>query len=187
MDTLLKIGLLVLGSFFTLLVALYMWKKTRNVNKEDARNTTSKQETDKVATTLETLRQKTAEGLEVDRKERSSELEAEQRKMVERVAELEKEVLILKTQVQPFWTVLQEKMVRDLLHPHPQFFEMDELMRQLNALTITDEGRARLGVLIEERIVSTDPAVSEDEKETARHFKWAMGKVLEEAKSVTDE
>lgn len=98
----------------------------------------------------------------------------------DRVAVLEQEVAILKTQMSPLWSSVQSQIARDLTHPHPQFAEMDELLQRLENLTITDAERVRLGLLLEERILSTDPEISEDERASAKLLKGVMKKVLKE-------
>lgn len=101
----------------------------------------------------------------------------------ERLGKIEAQLAALGVQVSPLWAAVQSKMVKDLTHPSPQFQEMDELLRQLEALTINDVDRDRLEVLLTERMTSTDPEVSDDERESAKLMVGVMKKVLVEAAS----
>jgi|ERR1700738_2909797 len=96
--------------------------------------------------------------------------------MAKRIDEME-------LKVSPVWASLQSKIIKDLMHPSPQFHEMDVLMHRLESLTITTDERGRLDVLLEERILSTDPEVTPEEKASARLMKGVMAKVLDEAAS----
>lgn len=97
------------------------------------------------------------------------------RRMEARVAEM--------NPARPFWATLQTKLAADLLHPSPQFQEMDDLIKALENLTITDEQRVRLRDLLIERTTSSDPEVSTSEQSSAKIMLEAMDKVLEEAAS----
>lgn len=101
----------------------------------------------------------------------------------ERLGKIESQLAVLGVQVSPLWAAVQSKIAKDLTHPSPQFQEMDELLRQLEALTITDADRTRLEVLLTERMTSTDPEVTDDERESAKLMIGVMRKVLEEAAS----
>jgi hypothetical protein len=101
----------------------------------------------------------------------------------ERLGKIEGQIAVLGVQVSPLWAAVQSKIAKDLTHPSPQFQEMDELLRQLEALTIGDEDRERLEVLLVERMSSTDPEVSDDERASAKLMIGVMRKVLEEAAS----
>lgn len=105
-------------------------------------------------------------------------------KVDERLASIENKLAELGVQVSPLWAAVQSKIAKDLTHPHAQFKEMDRLLRDLENLTISHEGRRRLGVLLEERIISQDPLVSDDEKMSARLMKDVMEKVIDEAKAL---
>lgn len=100
--------------------------------------------------------------------------------LVAKVEELQKELLVLKTQVSPLWAVVQSTIVRELTHPSPQFHEMDELMHKLEALTIEPGERFRLMVMLDERITSNDPEVTDSEKDSAQILKLVMRKVSQE-------
>lgn len=112
-----------------------------------------------------------------------SQMDAERAATATRIADLEQQMAVVSTQVSPLWAAVQSKIARDLTHPHPQFKEMDELLRQLEALKITDAGRVRLGLLLEQRIISTDPAITDEERESAKIMKVVMRKVVGESAS----
>jgi hypothetical protein len=63
---------------------------------------------------------------------------------------------------------------------------MDELMRGLSDGTITAEGRKRLSYLLDQRIVSADPEVSESERGSAKLMRGVMRKAAEEAENGDD-
>lgn len=104
-----------------------------------------------------------------------------------KLASLELQIVALNTQISPFWAAVQTKIAKDLTHPHIQFKEMDELLLELENLTITINGRARLLELINERIISIDPKVSQSEKNSAKIMKIVMEKVVTEANESASE
>lgn len=101
--------------------------------------------------------------------------------LADRLGKIEAQLGILGTQVSPLWAAVQSKIVKDLTHPSVQFHEMDELLRRLDALTITDLERARLDYLLKERRVSTDPEVTAIERKKANVMIDIMDLVLDEA------
>lgn len=101
--------------------------------------------------------------------------------LTERLFKMDAQLAVLGTQVSPLWAAVQSKIAKDLTHPSVQFHEMDELLRRLEALTITPKERQRLHDLLIERTTSVDPEVSEAEKESAKLMIGVMDKVLKEA------
>ena len=101
-----------------------------------------------------------------------------------RLEALERQLLVMSTQLSPMWAGVQARISADLTHPHPQFAEMDELLRKLEALTITEADRRRLRELLVERAASNDPAVSQEERESAQLMIGVMAKVRQEAKAI---
>lgn len=93
---------------------------------------------------------------------------------------MEKQILTLTTQLSPFWAAVQSKIARDLLHPSVQFTEMDVLLHKLERFDISVSERNRLHTLIKQRIVSSDPEVTEEEKKSAEIMEVVMNKVLME-------
>lgn len=109
----------------------------------------------------------------------------EREEMKERIDVLEQKFVLQEAeqkQTLPIWAALQAKIIKDMTHPHEQFKEMDVLLEKLQADDVTHSERVRIVELTEERIVSTDPLVSHDEKESAKLLEVVMGKVIEEAK-----
>jgi len=98
-----------------------------------------------------------------------------------RISDLEKRVAELSAQVSPFWSAIQAKIIKDLTHPSPQFAPMDRLLAKLLSLQITPLEHRVLDRLIEERIVSTDPEITEEEKSSAKILKLVIPKVIAEA------
>lgn len=96
-------------------------------------------------------------------------------------SKVDQQMAVLLTQVSPLWAAVQSKIAKDLTHPSIQFQEMDELLRRLEALTITDDERERLHDLLRERSTSQDPEVSEDERASAKLMIGIMEKVVAEA------
>jgi len=106
--------------------------------------------------------------------------DAERDKILTRLGDLDRQLAVVSTQVSPLWAAVQSKIAKDLTHPHPQFKQMDALLRKLEAMTITPDERTLLGELLEERIVSDDPAVNEDERDSATIMKIVMKKAEKE-------
>lgn len=106
---------------------------------------------------------------------------AERAALDKRIVELESKLSVLGVQISPLWAAVQSKIAKDLTHPSPQFHEMDELLRRLEALTITDSERERLHTLLIERTESTDAEVSDAERKSAALMIGIMDKVLKEA------
>lgn len=94
------------------------------------------------------------------------------------ITTLQTQVEVLSAQVKPVLTVVWDRITKDLIHPEPQFAEMDALMHDLESLSLTEAGHARLLVLLKARITSTDPAVSDDEKESAQVVEIVMRKAI---------
>ncbi len=115
-----------------------------------------------------------------------SRVEKERDEAAEWRSEMELKIAVLGTQMMPLWSAVQSQIAKDLTHPHPQFRVMDSLLRKLESLTITHDERRQLSVLLDERIVSTDPAVSDAERESAKLMKGVMAKVLVEAEQAKD-
>ena len=99
----------------------------------------------------------------------------------ERVDKMESDLALLLSQFSPFWKSVESQIIKDLTHPSPQFKQMDDLLRKLEALTITPEERSRLIELLRERMVTSDPEVSPSERESAKIMITVMGKVVDEA------
>ena len=112
---------------------------------------------------------------------RASVIAAEAKEQEKWRKEVDKNMAVLLTQVSPLWAAVQSKIAKDLTHPHVQFKEMDELLRQLEAMEITDDGRERLHELLRERSTSQDPEVSDEERNSARLMIGIMEKVVAEA------
>lgn len=100
-----------------------------------------------------------------------------------RVRKLEADAVKIATQVQPFWAVVQEKMVKDLTHPSKEFHEADGLLAKLKDNDISDNERAKLLELMEHRVIDPNPKVGLSERETAGGLAFVMRKVEEEAAS----
>lgn len=100
-----------------------------------------------------------------------------------RVRKLEGQILVMATQVQPFWAVVQEKMVKDLTHPAKEFHEADALLAKLKDKEIDAEERARLLELMEHRVIDPNPKIALSERETAGGLAFVMRKVEEEEAS----
>ncbi len=167
MELLTKVALVVLGTFLAF-IAAWFWKHRDRITKhEDDLSSAGRAENRELAKDLATAGRQTADRLESDRKERSHILEDDQRQIVKRIEALELAVVEIKTPVDLLWAVVQAKLVKDLTHPSPQFHEMDYLMRDYKAQILDEKGKDRLAMLIDARIISTDPEVTEEEKISA--------------------
>jgi len=170
-EVLKTIGLLVLGSILSF-AAVWFWKRRDRIWKAaDDLAAASRAENKELAKDLADVGRATAKDLELVRQHRSDALELDQKALVKRIEALEIAMTEIKTPVELLWAVVQAKLIKDLTHPSPQFHEMDQLMRELKTLEITEQGRARLAFLMDERIVSGDPQVGEEEKVSARLMK----------------
>lgn len=170
------IGALI-GAVLTFLGVWFWRHRDRIVKQEDAANNDSRAERADLARTIETDRRDRAGHLEDEQKDFVIRINLLDKTLTGEIAHLREQLASLETQVSPLWAAVQAKIIRDLTHPSPQFQEMDELMRRLAALKITEAERVRLSSLLEERIISNDPEVSDDEKESARLMKVIMEKV----------
>lgn len=155
-------------------------RRDRSVQHEDAQSSAGQDERKALAKGLEDAEKTRADELAIETKTKASQLADEHAALVDVVHEMRRDIVELQTKITPFWGVVQAKIIKDLTHPSPQFHEMDSLMRELNDMTITAEGRDRLDHLLDLRIVSNDPEVSTAEKESAKLMKGVMKKVLEE-------
>lgn len=110
---------------------------------------------------------------------------ADKKALIEWQSRVDQQMAVLLTQVSPLWAAVQSKIAKDLTHPSAQFQEMDELLRQLEALTITDDGRTRLHDLLRERSTTQDPEVNDEERASAKLMIGIMEKVVAEAADPT--
>jgi len=127
----------------------------------------------------------------VDRRSRHSEKsvdfkEASAAKNEDRIRVLEQQIIIMQTQVSPLWASVQARISSDLHHPDPQFHEMDLLLEKLDNLTINANERARLIILLGERAISTDPLVTQKQRDSASIMVIIMKKVVAEAKAMNE-
>lgn len=100
-----------------------------------------------------------------------------------RVRRLEEDAVKIATQIQPFWAVVQEKMVKDLTHPSAEFHEADELLARLKENALNTKERELLLRLMEQRVIDPNPKVGLSERETAGGLAFVMRKVQEEEAS----
>ena len=99
----------------------------------------------------------------------------------ERVDKLSEDMTLIKMQFSPFWKTVESRIIADLTHPSPQFVEMDELLKKLELLTITEDERARLAVMLRERMHTSDPEVTPEERASAAVLLVVMDKVIAES------
>ena len=163
----------LLSAGLAFFAARYFWNRTRTVKTEDDKESANRHENRELAKDLATLTRDTADRLLQDQKERTSAILA-------RLDAVEHMVTELQTKVSPLWAAVQSRIITDLTHPHPQFAEMDDLLTKLDALELTAKESARLNVLLEKRITSNDPAVSDEEKESAKLMRGVMAKAISE-------
>lgn len=97
-----------------------------------------------------------------------------------RLRKIEQEQAKLGMQVEPLWSVVQAKMVKDLTHPHVEFHEADDLLAKLDDGTIEPAERARLLQLMEERVTDPNPKIGLEERSTAGAMAFVMKKVEED-------
>ena len=97
-----------------------------------------------------------------------------------RLDAIEKQILTLDFQVTPMWAKVQKSISADLHQPHRKYAEMDKLLEQLEALTITPAGRLRLKTLLEIRSKDMSAEVTESERKSAEIMSVVMEKVLME-------
>jgi hypothetical protein len=98
-----------------------------------------------------------------------------------RIRAIELKVTELSVQVSPLWARMQSRIAAELHHPHPRYSEMDSLLEQLEALTITDEGRTRLKILLEIRSKDMHTDITPAQRSSAALMLGIMDKVLEES------
>ena len=81
--------------------------------------------------------------------------------------ERDREIAVLKTQISPLWARVQRQIAEDLHHPHVRYKEMDTLLEELEALTLSEGDRARLKVLLVERSTDMHPDITPAQREKA--------------------
>lgn len=94
------------------------------------------------------------------------------------LAEMEKKIVELQTQVTPFWGAIQKQVADALHHPHPEAAPVDELLEKLEALTITPDERSDLKNLLQG--VVDDPDSPEEDRHRAAILLLTMPLVLAE-------
>jgi hypothetical protein len=143
-----KVGLLVVAAILTFASALY-WGWRSEVKERDRK-----------------------------REERETYFVDQLSGLAAQVYSLRSDVQALEKQIQPVWKGIQDVIVERLTHPSPQFEEMDRLLAELSAGTLTQERRTRLRQLVRERMVSDDPEVSAAERAVAGIAEQVMIEVL---------
>jgi hypothetical protein len=98
-----------------------------------------------------------------------------------RLREVERQMAIMTTQMSPLWARVQAQISSDLHHPHQRYFEMDQLLERLEALTITAPERTRLKELLAERAVDMHPDITEAQRRAAKAMIPIMDLVVIEA------
>lgn len=182
----------VLLTAIIVFIATWFWRsRDRRIikrdKKKDRKGVASREENLELAHTVEALRDKTAESVEEVRIQRSQVLEVGHDALVQEIKELrlelqkiKEEQIVINTKMLPMWAAVQARLIKDLTHPHPQFKSMDKLLQKLGNLEITESERIKLDMLLDERMVSDDPEISSDEKDSASIMKAVMRKVLQE-------
>jgi hypothetical protein len=99
--------------------------------------------------------------------------------LIKRVVEWDARWATLSSDVSPLFATLQKKLSADLTHPEEKFHAADELMRKLEALTITEPERQQLTLVLQQRAV--DETVSAIERSKAKIMLELMDLVLGEA------
>jgi hypothetical protein len=98
----------------------------------------------------------------------------------DRQREQGEDIATLKTQISPLWQMVQAKITKDLHHPHPRYLEMDTLLEKLDALTITDNERLRLKVLLKERAQDMHADITPEQRISAEILLPVMDRVVME-------
>ena len=83
--------------------------------------------------------------------------------------------------VAPFWEVLQTQMADSLHHPHPESRELDKLLEELEALTLTPGRRLKLESLLRQK--AADTKEGKDERNRAEFLLFAMREVVSSKKA----
>jgi hypothetical protein len=98
------------------------------------------------------------------------------------ITEMRMEVTKLTTQMSPLWAKVQAKIAADLHQPHERYVEMDKLLEKLEALTLTEDERNRLKVLLLERSRDFHHDITEGQRQKAKLMGQVMDLVLLESK-----
>lgn len=93
-----------------------------------------------------------------------------------RLSKLEMKVSNQAVKIEPLWKRVQDQISNELHHPDPRFAEMDELLEQLENLSISVTGRERLKVLLVER--SSDMEVRQGQRNAAVLMLTVMEKAV---------
>lgn len=109
---------------------------------------------------------------------------SDDRDLLERVTELEKQLGIVGSQVAPFNVAFQSMLVKQLTHAHTP--ENDRLLAKLGAVnvppTITDEEEAKLKVALQ--AIVDDPTIPADERDAAEMLPIQIRRVKREAREL---
>ena len=100
-----------------------------------------------------------------------------------RIAEHDRQIAIMSTQVSPLWATVQKVISEELHHPHAQYAEMDLLLEKLEDLIITPTERQRLKILLQQRSEDMDSNITESQRKSAKLMIDVMDKVVQEANS----
>ena len=104
-------------------------------------------------------------------------------RMSARMQQFEILVSQLDTKVSPLWARVQTVIAADLHHPHPQYAEMDRLLEELEKLTISEAGRSRLKILLQQRSMDMDPDITQAQRDKSVLMLHVMDLVVQEAGS----
>lgn len=196
--------LFALGVLSTLFITFLGWffilrnrKQDQQLSSKKGERDDSRQATEKLAAELATERKETARNVQVDqkaeaarveadRKETASKLEGEHRRLVEEVRVIKVDLAVLIERVgKGHWERLQAEMSASLHHPEEEFKEGDALLELLVNGTISQEDRARLKVLMGERMRDMRPKISDLERLTASLIHLVMDQVEKDSQEQT--
>lgn len=98
-------------------------------------------------------------------------------------AQIEADMVQLKTQMSPLWAQVQSRIAAELHHPHPRYAEMDKLLERLETvpLQMSPAERDRLKELLRLRSLDMHPDITPGQRSSAVLMLGVMDKVLEES------
>lgn len=99
---------------------------------------------------------------------------------------IEKQLLTMDFKITPLWAKVQKSISEDLHQPHKKYAETDKYLEELEALTITEEGRVRLKELLLQRSLDMSEDVTESERKSAEIMSVVMDKALAEQEATVD-
>ena len=160
-----SIGVVAIGSILSFIAAWFWFTKAARVKKKEQEKQAILDEAKKIAS------ERTAE---------AARLAAQHQTLIDRVFDLEKQLVAVHQVVQPISTAFQAILIKELTHYHTPV--MDELLEKIGPPNrLTPEEEEKLFVLLKERTADLDGRIDEAERDAAVMLPMVMKRAKTEA------